>query len=81
MLNDFTTDGATLRESIGRFAQRGRQRSTMDQLLESVSGSTKALQQRKGDRGVIIVLTLAGGTPNAMDPKAVLSGCDRAARR
>lgn len=44
----------------------------MDQMLEAIQNSAKAMQQKKGERGVIIGMTLAGGSPSNYDPKNVL---------
>jgi len=72
MLTDFTADGAALKDAISKVAQRTRIASPMDQVLEAVQASAKAMQQKKGERGVIIAMTLAGGSPSNLDPKNVL---------
>jgi hypothetical protein len=62
---DFTKDIEALKGAIPRLGQRGRVLTAGDQIIEAVSEAAKALQQRKAERPVIIVMTVGGETPQS----------------
>src|SRR4030095_3658435 len=60
-LVDFTEDAGPIRDALTRLGQRARTESDPDQLAAAIEESAKALQQRKAERPVILVLTMTGG--------------------
>jgi hypothetical protein len=73
MVVDFTNDPSALREALGRLGKRGRMQPDGDQMLDAIDRTARALQQRKAERGVIVAMTLAGGTPESIQPDEVLA--------
>jgi hypothetical protein len=70
---DFSEQAEGMKVSLGRLAARARQKASPDHLMTAISEAAKALQSRKAERPVIVVMTLTAGQPEQMDPKAVLS--------
>jgi hypothetical protein len=70
---DFTDDVAALKTALGRLGQRGRLQPDGDQMLDAIVQASKALQQQKAERPVILSLTLAGGQPQSVQPDDVLT--------
>jgi hypothetical protein len=70
---DFTDDVAALKGALGRLGPRGRLQADGDQMLDAVLQAAKALQQRKAERPVILALTVAGGQPQSIEPRDVLT--------
>jgi hypothetical protein len=72
-LVDFTDDVGALKGALGRLGSRGRLQADGDQMLDAVLQAAKALQQRKAERPVILALTVAGGQPQSIEPRDVLT--------
>lgn len=70
---DFTDDVAALKTALGRLGQRGRLQPDGDQMLDAIVQASRALQQEKAERPVILSLTLAGGQPQSVQPDDVLT--------
>ncbi len=70
---DFTDDAAALKSALGRLGVRGRVQTDGDQLLDAIAHAAKSLQQRKAERPIILALTVAGGQPQSIEPRDVLS--------
>ena len=70
---DFTDDVAALKGALGRLGNRGRLQADGDQMLDAISRAAKTLQQRKAERAVILALTIAGGQPQSIEPRDVLT--------
>jgi hypothetical protein len=70
---DFTDDVAALRGAIGRLGVRGRVQTDGDQMIDAIARAAKALQQRGAERPIILALTVAGGQPQSVEPRDVLS--------
>lgn len=72
-LVDFTDNADALRDGLVKLGQRARVAFDGDQLLGAIMESANALQQRKAERPIIVVMTTAGGQPGSVDPKRVLT--------
>jgi hypothetical protein len=70
---DFTDDVAALKTALGRLGQRGRLQPDGDQMLDAIVQASKALQQQKAERPVILSLTLTGGQAQSVQPDDVLT--------
>lgn len=70
---DFTADVASLKNALGRLGRRARIQPDGDQMLDAIGRAAKTLERRKAERAVILALTLAGGQPDSVEPRDVLS--------
>jgi len=68
---DFTEDVDALRNALSRLGQRGRLQPDGDQLPSAIADSARALRQRKAERPIILVFTIAGSQPHSVDPGSV----------
>ncbi len=73
MIVDFTEDADALRNALGRLGLRGRVQTDGDQMLDAIARAAKSLQQRKAERPIILALTVAGGQPQSIEPRDVLT--------
>jgi hypothetical protein len=71
---DFTEDVDALKTALARLGQRGRLQPDGDQLPSAIADSARALRQRKAERPVIVVFTIAGSQPHSVDPGSVIDG-------
>jgi hypothetical protein len=72
MLVDFTSDPAALRDALRRLGKRSRMRADGDQMLDAIDRAARAFGRRKGERAIVVALTLNGGTPESVQPDNVL---------
>jgi hypothetical protein len=70
---DFTADGATLKNALGRLGRRARIQPDGDQMLDAIGRAAKSLERRQAERAVILALTLTGGQPDSVEPRDVLN--------
>ena len=73
MIVDFTEDADALKNALGRLGLRGRVQTDGDQMLDAIARAAKSLQQRKAERPIILALTVAGGQPQSIEPRDVLT--------
>ena len=72
VLNDYTTDQATLQRSISRLVQRGRLQRDLNVLSDAVAWTARGMRQRKLSRPVIVILTNAGDSQDREISRGIL---------
>lgn len=70
---DFTDDVEALKGALARLGNRGRMQADADQLPSAIVDATRALQQRKAERPVILLLTVGGTLSQTVDPSFALT--------